>query len=217
MRALALAIVVVAASGAAFAQGVAPGGGIGNSTGIGSGLGGGGGTGPSYPNGTTQPSLPAPPPPGGSIPSIAHPPTPLSTGSGRSSAYPQPRTPNDATTPSPSATVPLALPDKAGGDLGFLKGCWRSEAFESAQHKGTTTWCFDDKGVGRFLYTRIDQANYFCNAQAEARYAGDALHLHSQKTNCSDPVPVDMDCRASGEAALCRSGDASSITLYRVR
>ena len=52
----------------ACAQNVAPGGPIGNSLGFGSGLGGViGGTGPTYPNGTEQPTLPTPPPPGGSI------------------------------------------------------------------------------------------------------------------------------------------------------
>ena len=59
------AIALALASVPVSAQGVAPGGGIGNSTGIGSGLGGVIGTGPSYPNGTTQPSLPPAPPPGG--------------------------------------------------------------------------------------------------------------------------------------------------------
>jgi hypothetical protein len=199
-----------------MAQGVAPGGGIGNSTGIGSGLGGViGGTGPSYPNGTTQPSLPPPPPPGGYGGPTASPPAALT---GRS-YYPQPREPFDATTPRVPAT-PLSF-DRPAADLSFLKGCWRTDVFQHAQHAGVSTWCFDDKGAGRFLYTRLDQPSYYCRGPAQAGYAGELLRFHDVKTDCSnsgDKGPGDLSCRAAGEAAQCSgAGSTQIVHLYRVR
>ena len=81
-------IVISFVARTACAQNVAPGGPIGNSLGFGSGLGGViGGTGPTYPNGTGQPILPTPPPPGGSI----GPSSPLpSIGAARPYSYPAP-------------------------------------------------------------------------------------------------------------------------------
>lgn len=71
-----LALAVGLVSQPAFAQLGAPGAPIGNSLGIGSGLGGRiGGTGPSYLNGTTQPTLPTPPPPGGGLAPLSSPST----------------------------------------------------------------------------------------------------------------------------------------------
>lgn len=217
---LALGLMVAGAQvpASCLAQGVAPGGGIGNSTGIGSGLGGVIGTGPSYPNGTTQPSLPAAPPPGGyggPAPSTLAP-----SSIGQPSHYPQPREPFDGATPRVPA-VSLSLPERQTGDLSFLKGCWRTDVFRYGEHPGTSTWCFDDKGAGRFLYTRQDQPGYFCRGPAQAGYAGQALRLHDVKTDCSDSRdkgPGGLDCHPSGEAAQC-SGAASAeiVHLYRVR
>src|SRR5688572_11560006 len=138
------------ASTSVLAQGVAPGGPIGGSTGIGSGLGGVTGTGPSWPNGTNQapqPSAPPVPPGGyaGPAPSVTAPPPTT-----RPSPYPQPSAPFAASTPRPPATIPLILPERLTGNLAFLKGCWRTDVFAYARHPGTTTWCFDDKGKGRF-------------------------------------------------------------------
>jgi hypothetical protein len=220
---LRLLIVLVAAGlllagEAAFAQGVAPGGGIGNSTGIGSGLGGVIGTGPSYPNGTTQPSLPPPPPPGGYGGPTSSPPPASSTA--RPSYYPQPREPFDATTPRPAAAA-LSLPEQQTNDLSFLKGCWRTDVFQYERHPGTSTWCFDEKGAGRFLFTRQDQPGYFCRGPAQAAYAGQALRLHDVKTDCSDANdkgPGDLDCHPSGEAAQCSAAGSNQVVhLYRVR
>jgi hypothetical protein len=213
-----LAMALALVGGQVLAQGVAPGGGIGNSTGIGSGLGGVIGTGPSYPNGTTQPTLPTPPPPGGYGGPTTAPPAPSSIS--RPSHYPQPREPFDATTPHVPATS-LSLPEQQTNDLSFLRGCWRTDVFQYAQHPGTSTWCFDDKGVGRFLFTRQDQPSYFCRGLALAGYAGQALRLHDVKTDCSDSSdkgPGDLDCHPSGEAAQCSSaGSARVVHLYRVR
>src|SRR5471030_2717904 len=105
------------------AQNVAPGGGIGNSTGIGSGLGTPLGTGPSYPNGTTQPTLAPPPPPGGAAVPTQRAPA-LSTV--RPPSYPQPTAPFESSAPRAPATVPLSLPDAPPADLSLLKGCWRT-------------------------------------------------------------------------------------------
>jgi hypothetical protein len=216
----ALALALSFAATQALAQGVAPGGGIGNSTGIGSGLGGViGGTGPSYPNGTTQPTLPSAPPPGGYGGTTSPPPA---ASSSRPSYYPQPQEPFGSTAPRSPSTLPLSLPERPG-DLSFLKGCWRSDVFRYAQHPGTSTWCFDEKGAGRFLYTRQDQAAYFCRGPAEAAYVGQQLRFHIAATTCSDKndsYPADLDCQEGGDGAQCGfpSGQASAaVRLYRVR
>ncbi len=240
---LAIAALALALTGQmALAQGVAPGGPIGNSTGIGSGLGGvPGGTGPSWPNGTTQPTLAPPPPPGGTPLRSTTSPT---SSTGRPSAYPQPRDPFDNPAPpaaggtaprapaaatssspaQPSLGVPLAFPNRAGGDMAFLKGCWRTAVFKVAGHAGTTTWCLDDKGAGRFLYARTDQPNFFCHARAEATYAAGRLHLHREAASCTDGSTGgagDLDCRpGAAEAAECVGGNAggsATVRLYRVR
>lgn len=218
--ALALALALDLGGAVALAQGVAPGGGIGNSTGIGSGLGGGpGGTGPQYPNGTTQPTLPPPPPPGGAPVPLHRPspaPVPLIA---RPSYAPQPTEPFAPTPPRLPATVPLRLLQAPPEDLAFLKGCWRTEVFQHAGHPGITTWCFDGKGSGRFLHTRLDEPGYFCRGPAHAAYAGLQLGFEALQTSCSDDSdsgPGDLGCRANGDAAQC-SGNGWSGRVYRVR
>ena len=219
---VALAGLTLAVIGApALAQHVAPGGGIGNSTGIGSGLGGViGGTGPSYPNGTTAPTLPAPIPPGGYGGALS---TPPAGSAARPSYYPQPQEPFASTAPRSPSTLPLSLPEQPSGDLSFLKGCWRSDVFQHAGHPGTSTWCFDEKGTGRFLYTRQDQTDYFCRGPAQADYAGQQLHFHLSATTCSgknDSYPADLDCQEGGDGAQCGTlGDSAgpAVRLYRVR
>jgi hypothetical protein len=205
-----------------FAQGVAPGGPIGNSTGIGSGLGGTLGTGPSYPNGTGQPTLQRPPPPGGttSLP-------PPSAGPRLSTmrpSYPQPQAPFNATAEHPPAQVPLALPGTATGDVGVLKGCWRSDTFTYAGHTATTTWCFDGKATGRFLYSRIDQPTYFCHGAAEASLDDGALRLQALQPDCTDKAELkigDLSCREGSDGASCNGqaegGWSWKVRLYRVR
>lgn len=89
------------------AQGIAPGGSSANTTGIGSGLGTPQGTGPVYPNGTQQPSLPPPVPPGGLPPSgrfdnQLSPSPPLRLHVQTPQRYPEPRDPNDPTAPAPA-------------------------------------------------------------------------------------------------------------------
>jgi hypothetical protein len=216
-RLIALAAAIVfalsGAAGLAFAQGVAPGGSIANSTGIGSGLGSPLGTGPSYPNGTQQPTLPAPPPPGG----YGGPGTVAPRAMSTSRPYLQPLAPFEASTHRPS-TVPLSLPDTPAPNVAFLRGCWRTDVFLYAQHTGLTTWCFDDKGAGHFMYTRTDQPNYYCHADAEARYVQATLHLHSLNMNCSDgSSPGDLDCHPNGETAECSGEGNGVLRLYRVR
>ena len=103
-----LAVAVVAETiGGAYGQNVAPGGPIGNSTGIGSGVGPGAiGTAPRFPNGTAQPTLQPPPPPGGLPPSGRVDSAPRLPPPGARvqmpSRSPQPLDPNDPTTPVPS-------------------------------------------------------------------------------------------------------------------
>jgi len=213
----------------AFAQGVAPGGPIGGSTGIGSGLGGINGTGPSWPNGTNQapqPSIRSVPPGGyGSpapsstyiSPSIAAPSTT------RPSLYPQPNEPYATSTPRPPATIPLQLPERPNGSLGFLKGCWRSDNIPYGGHRGTITWCFDDRGGGRYLYARTDQANvFFCHSQAQATWNAPQLQLRSLKLACDDgsaDAPTELTCRDGTDGALCTvpPGSTATVRLYRVR
>ena len=199
-----------------LAQGVAPGGSIGNSTGIGSGLGGViGGTGPSYPNGTTQPTLPPPPPPGGGI-TAPRPPPSITTA--RPPSYPKPLDPfgpatSNATGSSGAPRPLLQLPERLTGDLSFLKGCWRSDVFQLAHEPGVATYCFDGKGDGRFLYTRLDQPGFFCRASAQAGYLGADLRLRIFATTCSDgsEYPEALDCsRGAGDAAQC-SGTATTV------
>jgi len=223
------AVVLAFASGTAVAQGVAPGGPIGGSTAIGSGLGGVTGTGPSWPNGTNQAPQPSSPsvPPGGygsPAPSSAY--TPRSTyiapSTGGGSTYRQPNEPYATSTLRPPATIPLQLPDQPNGSLGFAKGCWRSDNFAYGGHRGTVTWCFDDRGGGRYLYTRTDQPNvFFCHAQAQARWEGQELRLTGTKPACDGggtDAPAELTCRDGTDGALCSDPAKSwTVRLYRVR
>jgi hypothetical protein len=228
------AVILAVASGTAAAQGVQPGGPVYNSTGTGSGLGGVvGGTGPTWPNGTNpapQPVIPSVPP--GGYPSPAPPSTytPSSPGprstyiapSTRPSPYPRPNEPFATSTPRPPATIPLQFPAQPNGSLGFVKGCWRSDNFAYAGHRGTVTWCFDDRGGGRYLYTRTDSPNvFFCHAQAEARWDGPELRLSAPKASCDDGsanAPAEIICRDGTDGALCSDpGKSWTVRLYRVR
>src|SRR5689334_8549726 len=217
------------ASAMAVAQGVAPGGPIGGSTGIGSGLGGVTGTGPSWPNGTNQapqPSVPSVPPGGyaSPAPSTTYAPRPapsLAGPSTRPSPNPRPIEPFATSTPRPPASIPLQLPERPSGSLVFLKGCWRTDNFPYGQHRGTTTWCFDDKGGGRYLYARTDQPNvFFCHGQAQVRWEGTELRLNTRPA-CDDGsavAPGELTCRDGTDGALCSDPAKSwTVRLYRVR
>jgi hypothetical protein len=213
----------------AFAQGVAPGGPIGGSTGIGSGLGGVGGTGPSWPNGTNQapqPSIPSVPPGGyaSPAPSSTYTPSPRAAAPSTSggSTYRQPNEPYPTSSVRPPATIPMVLPEKPNGSLAFVKGCWRTDNFAYAQHRGTITWCFDHKGGGRYLYTRTDQPNvFFCHALAQATWNAGALELRGAKLACDDGsanAPAEFICRDGTDGALCASaGQSWTVRLFRVR
>jgi len=220
---------LVAAGLPTLAQGVAPGGGIGGSTAIGSGLGGGVGTGPSWPNGTNQapqPSIPSVPPGGypSPAPSSTYAPSPRAAAPSTSggSTYRPPNEPYPTGGVRPPATIPLALPEKPNGSLVFVKGCWRTDNFAYAQHRGTITWCFDDRGNGRYLYTRTDQPNvFFCHAQAQASWNAGALEMRVAKPVCDDgsaDAPAELTCRDGTDGALCTSaGQSWTVRLFRVR
>ncbi|WIM09864.1 hypothetical protein [Enhydrobacter sp.] len=208
---------------AASAQGVAPGGPIGNSTGIGSGLGAPiGGTAPSWPNGTTQPTLPPPPPPGGGTAPFGRPPAITTT---RPPSYPKPLEPFGS--PTSSASPLLELPAEPTADLSFLKGCWRTDVFRYAHQSGVATYCFDDRGVGRFLYRRLDQPAFYCRASARAGYADRLLRLQISATACSDgsSYPDSLDCsrggggvtKCDGRAMTAAGSEAWTVHLHRVR
>ena len=226
--ALLAAILAALANAPADAQGVAPGGPIGGSTGIGSGLGGVTGTGPSWPNGTNQapqPSITSVPPGGYSSPAPPSTYTPSSPSmaapSTRPSPYPRPNEPFTTSTARPPATIPLQLPEKPNGSLALVKGCWRTDNFAYGGHRGTVTWCFDDKGGGRYLYTRTDQPNvFFCHAQPQARWEGPDLRLDA-KPACGDgstAAPSELTCRYGTDGALCSDAAKSwTVRLYRVR
>jgi hypothetical protein len=210
----------------ALAQGVAPGGPIGGSTGIGSGLGGGNGTGPSFPNGTTAPRSPAAIPPGG-YPPVGHfdtAPTAVAPTLNRSTShYPQPQEPFSTPLPQPResssagagtagaapAAPVLRLPQDQAADPAFLDGCWHTDLFRygAANTSGVTTYCFDDKGVGRLLYRRVSDPSYFCRGTAQARYEGQNLHITNTDTNCTDgdkSYPATLDCvKATDGTAQC--------------
>lgn len=221
--------------GPTFAQGVAPGGPIGGSTGIGSGLGGVGGTGPSWPNGTNQapqPSMysvppggyPSPAPPSTYTPpsaSAAPRPSLSAPSTGGTSSYSQPNEPYPASSVRPPATLPLVMPEKPNGSLVFLKGCWRSDIFSDGPRKATITWCFDDKGGGRYLYSRTDQGSFYCHGLAQARWNGPKLDLSSANPTCDDrtvEVPSALTCGDGTDGALCTgAGTASTVRLFRVR
>jgi hypothetical protein len=207
-------------TGVAQAQGVAPGGPIYNSTGIGGGTGGPIGTGPGFPNGTNQAPQPTISPPaigGGSVPST----TPYT---GASSTYKQPHT---AAHRRPPSVAPIGLPSQASTDLGFLRGCWRTDVFQYEGQSGITTWCFNDKGAGRVLYSRINQPDYFCNAKADASYSGGRLYLHSLASTCSDNRALDLgdlNCQQNGEVVRCSGvlaatgpGERWNVGLYKVQ
>jgi hypothetical protein len=228
-------IVMVAAALAlagapAFAQGVAPGGGIGGSTAIGSGLGGVGGTGPSWPNGTNQapqPSIQSVPPGGYASPAPSSTYTSPSASTaprpstGGTSSYPQPGAPYPASSVRPPATLPLVMPEKPNGSLVFLKGCWRSDIFTDGPRKATLTWCFDDRGGGRYLYSRTDQGSFYCHGRAQARWDGPKLNLSSANPTCDDPnirVPGTLVCSDATDGALCTgAGTTPTVRLFRVR
>jgi len=230
--ALASAVALALAGGAALAQGVAqgvaPGGPVGGSTGIGSGLGGVTGTGPSWPNGTNQapqPSIPSVPPGGYASPapsSTYMPPRPsVAAPSTAPPTYRQPNEPYATSGVRPPATIPLVLPQRPTGSLAFLKGCWRTDSFPDGQHRGTVTWCFDDKGSGRYLYTFTDRStDYYCHAQAQAAWEAGQLQLVRRgKTSCDDDAgPAALTCREGTDGALCSgAGKAATVRLYRVR
>jgi len=222
-------VILALAGGSAVAQGVQPGGPVYNSTGTGSGLGGViGGTGPTWPNGTNpapQPTIPSVPP--GGYPSPAPPSTytaPRSTTiapSVRPSPYRGPNEPFATSTPRPPATIPLQLPEHPNGSLGFAKGCWRSDNFAFAGHRGTVTWCFDDKGGGRYLYSRTDQGSFYCHGLAKARWNGQKLDLSSAHPTCDDrniEVPGTLTCGDGTDGALCTgAGTTPTVRLFRVR
>ena len=226
------AIVLALANGAAVSQGVAPGGPIGGSTAIGSGLGGvTGGTGPSWPNGTNQapqPSVPSVPPGGYASPAppSTYSPTPRSTYTAPSTAggstYRQPNEPFATSSPRPPSAIPLQFPERPNGSLVFVKGCWRSDNFAYGGHRGTITWCFDDRGGGRYLYTRTDQPNvFFCHARAQVRWEGQELRLAGAKPACDDgsaDAPSELTCRSGTDGALCSDPAKSwTVRLYRIR
>lgn len=220
---LATMVAAIALAGAALAQGVAPGGGFYNSTAFGSGTGGViGGTGPVSPNGSNQAPQPQvnPPPIGGTPPpSVSAPAASMPTAS---STYRQPHT---ASTPRPPSIEPLHLPYQTVNDLTFLRGCWRTDVFQRDGVNGLSTWCFDGKGAGKVMYTRIDQPNFFCHGTASAAYSPRQLDLRSKVSTCSDRstlVVGDLDCRqASGGIARCVGGAATpgdiTVGLYKVR
>jgi hypothetical protein len=210
----------LAFSGVSHAQGVAPGGPIYNSTGIGSGTGGPVGTGPGFPNGTLQAPQPTISPPaigGGSAPSAApynnSPSTYLPSHSASHQRLP--------------STTPMGLPPQASTDLAFLRGCWRTDVFQYENQSGITTWCFNDKGAGRVLYSRTSQPDYFCNAKADASYSGGRLYLHSLASTCSDNRALalgDLNCQQNGEVVRCSGvlpesgpGERWNVGLYRVQ
>jgi hypothetical protein len=220
-----LALMVAAASGpagSALAQGMAPGGGIANTTGIGNGLGPPGGTGPHYPNATPQPALPAPPPPGG----YGAPLRPPTVRTARPPSYPQPTDPFGPPPPRMSGET-LRLPEAASGDLTFLDGCWRSDVFRY-DHQGVATYCFDEKGTGRFLYRRLDQPTYSCHGSTRALHVDGMLRFHNRHTTCSDgddSYPANLDCTAAADAPARCSGHGDgpaglqtwTVRLHRIR
>jgi hypothetical protein len=216
-----LFLAVIGPATDANAQGVAPGGSIANTTGIGSGLATQGGTSPSYPNGTTQPVLPAPPPPGGGGGVVAPyaSPRPSSTPPAGYSFESRPRKPS---------VVPLELPAAPEANLTFLRGCWRTDVFKRGEQVGLSTWCFDARGEGKVMYTRINQPDFFCHGPAAARYAATELHLESRGLACNDGSSIavgELDCRRNGsEGVRCSGGEPTAtlserwtVGLYRVR
>lgn len=229
MRSIGLlaAVALAVAGGSTLAQGVAPGGPIGGSTAIGSGLGGVTGTGPSWPNGTNQapqPSIPSVPPGGYASPApsstyAAPQPSIAAPSTGAPSTYRQPGEPNAASSVRPPATIPLVLPERPSGSLVFLKGCWRTDIFPNGQQRGTITFCFDDKGRGRYLYSRTDQGSFYCHALAQARWEGRELRLASARPTCNAAaLPTELACHDGTDGALCTgAGEAASVRLYRVR
>lgn len=228
---IATAVIALAFAGIpAHSQGVAPGGGIGGSTAIGSGLGGVVGTGPSYPSGTNQ--APQPPtysvPPGGyasPAPSSTYAPPSASSASppsvGVAPSYSQPNEPYPPSSVRPPAALPLVLPEKPNGSLVFLKGCWRSDIFPDGPRKATVTWCFDEKGSGRYLYSRTDQGSFYCHGLAQARWNGQKLDLSSANPICDDhstKVPSTLACGDGTDGALCTgAGTTPTVRLFRVR
>lgn len=212
------AAVTFASISGAFAQ--AP---IGNSTGIGSGT-GVIGTGPSYQNGTGQPTLAPPPPPGGGAiqraPVAISPPSSLSS---RPSTYPQPTEPFTSSGPRLPSTVALTLPAEQEADINFMKGCWRSDVFQYEGKAGLTTWCFDARGTGKYMYVRRDQPSFVCHGAAEVHYAAGHLRLHTAGTTCAagsaEEAPSDLACEQGGDGAQCTGGQQASswsVRLYRI-
>ena len=123
--------------------------------------------------------------------------------------------------------VPLDLPSQAPTDVALLRGCWRTDVFVYENHTGITTWCFNDRGTGRVLYSRIDQPDYACNAMAQARVAGQGVVLRSLEATCSDgrALPLgELDCRQGNDHAQCSGslptlgpGETWRVGLYRVQ
>ena len=104
------------------------------------------------------------------------------------------------------------MPEKPNGSLVFLKGCWRSDIFSDGPRKATVTWCFDDKGGGRYLYSRTDQGSFYCHGLALARWNGAKLDLSSANPTCdidisglqlvNVPGPTNIDTFALGQTPV---------------
>ena len=114
------------------------------------------------------------------------------------------------------------MPDKPNGSLAFLKGCWRTDIFTDGPRKATLTWCLDDRGSGRYLYTRTDQGSFYCHGPAHAEWNKQKIVLSSANPTCDDKsvkVPSTLTCGDGTDGALC-SVDAAAIgtmRLFRVR
>jgi hypothetical protein len=113
------------------------------------------------------------------------------------------------------------MPEKPNGSLVFLKGCWRSDIFTDGPRKATITWCFDDKGGGRYLYSRTDQGRFYCHGLAQARWNGQKLDLSSANPTCDDRnvrVPTTLVCSDGTDGAICTIVDTTpTVRLFRVR
>jgi hypothetical protein len=123
----------------------------------------------------------------------------------------KPNPPKAASAPKPKAGGRLQIPQGAT-DVGFLKGCWKSDAgiFNRMGVPLYCYYCFDGNGHARVRVEEMDRrgrVTQTCTASATARLSGGKLHIRDTGAKCPRPpnyAPDTVVCTPTGSAANCQ-------------
>lgn len=132
-------------------------------------------------------SIPLAPPPALELPRQSGPPRPQQTAALKPPPPPPPPPKPEPPKAEPPSPV-LKMPDKPTDDYSFMKGCWRTDAFQHTRNHppGVSTYCFDERGNGQLEFRRADRPGYVCRAPARARFEGQQLRIRDSDSRCSD-------------------------------